>query len=415
MNNARPDVHATSPPQLTSEELLKEEMEVTQQLVKDFPVETAPLALLGTTYETLGNSLEAVKCWEACLKLNPMFAMAFHHLGMNAIKKTEYEEAIRLGRKAVEIDPAMPGVHGSMGRALLYLGKPREAVVELEEEVRLSPRASLEYFLLGQAYLQLNAYEKAKANYEKAAQLQPDDSRAYYGLAAACDKLGENEKAAEYREKFDKLKSGEWNALNRDLIRHNDLATLRDRVLLAHLSAGRMYRQAGGLSSAEEHFRRAVALAPANAACLRELATLYQIAHREQDGLEICARIREIEPGDAINILNIGMANARLQRFDAAEAAFQKVIELAPQQGEAYRALAGMYLQSGRKLREAKSLAETAVRLQPTTAANFLLLGRACDKTGDVQGALSAVERAMGLEPNNDQYRRIYEHLKQRK
>jgi Flp pilus assembly protein TadD len=71
-------------------------------------------------------------------------------------------------------------------------------------------------------------------------------------------------------------------------------------------------------------------------------------------------------------------------------------------------------LNAGRKLDEARSLAQTAVRLEPS-AASFLVLGEACDRNGDRQGALSAMERAIALEPGNDQYRRIYGWLKQRK
>ncbi len=73
-----------------------------------------------------------------------------------------------------------------------------------------------------------------------------------------------------------------------------------------------------------------------------------------------------------------------------------------------------MYLKTGQRLDEARSLAETAARLEPS-AANFRLLGEACDKNGDRQAALSAMERAIALEPANPQYRRIYEVLKQGK
>jgi tetratricopeptide (TPR) repeat protein len=401
-------------PQPTAEDLLKEEMEVAQQLVKELPAEVSALALLGKTYMERGNSLEAMKCWEGCLKLDPKFATAYYRLGMNAIKKAEYEEAVRLWRKALEIDPAMSGAHGGLGRALLYLGKPREAVVELEQDVRSSPQAGLEYFLLGQAYLQLDDYEKARKNYEKAAQLQPDDSRAYYGLAAACEKLGESASAKAYQEKFRKLKAEESSAFYRDLNRYDDLANLRERVVQSHITAGQIHRHAGGLQKAEGHWRRALLLAPANTACLRELAALYQSTNRDREALEMCERLRAIEPGNMIHHLNIGTGNARLGRFDAAEEAYRKAIQLAPRQCDGYRALAGVYLKTGRKLHEARSLAETAARLEPS-AANFRLLGEACDKNGDRQGALSAIERAIALEPNNEQYRQIYGILKQGK
>jgi tetratricopeptide (TPR) repeat protein len=389
-------------------------MEVAQQLVKEFPAEASALAVLGTAHMMQGKSVEAAKCWERCLKLNPKVALAYNRLGTSAIKRGEYEEAIRLWRKAVEIDPAMSGVHGGLARALFHLGKPREAAVELEQEIRISPRESLQYFLLGQAYLQLNDYEKARQNYEKAAQLQPEDSRAYYGLANACEKLGDSKKAQEYREKFRKLKAEESNAYYRDVNRYDDLASLRERVVLAHLSAGQLCHHSGGLQKAEEHWRRALVIAPGSTACLSELVDLYLSTDRAQDALEMCERLRAIEPGNVICHLNIGVGNARLRRFEAAEEAFRKVVQLAPQQCDGYRALAGVYLQTGRKLDEARSLAQTAVRLEPS-AANFRLLGEAYDKNGDREGALSAMERAIALEPGNDQYRRIYGWLKQRK
>jgi tetratricopeptide (TPR) repeat protein len=398
----------------TAEDYLKEEMEVAQQLVKDFPSEASALASLGNAYMGRGNSAEAVKCWQRCLELNPKYAPAYDRLGMNALKKAEYEEAIRLWHKAVEIDPAMGGAHNGLGRALLYLGKPQEAAVELEQAVRLSPPASLQYFLLGQAYLQLEDYAKAKTNYEKAAKLQPDDSRAYYGLFAACDKLGENDKAKEYQEKFRKLKAGESVAFYRELNRYDDLVSLRQRVVLAHLGAGQMYRQSGGLAKAEEHWRRAAALSPKDTVVLGELAKLYESTNREQDALEVREKLRAIEPENTINLLNIGIGNARLRHFEAAEAAFRKVIQTAPGRCDGYRALAGICLKMGQRLDEARSLAETAARLEPSTA-NFRLLSEACDKNGDRQAALSAMERAIALEPGNQQYRRIYEVLKQGK
>jgi tetratricopeptide (TPR) repeat protein len=410
----QPDPVVATESQPTAEEFLKEEMEVAQQLVKEFPAEVSAYAELAIAHTGRGNAVEATRCWQRCLELNPRFAQAYQGLGMNALKKAEYEEAIGWWRKAVEIDPEMRGAHGGLGRALLYLGKPREAVVELEQDVRISPRESLGYFLLGQAYLQLDDCVKARANYEMAAQLQPDESRAYYGLATACEKLGESEKAKAHQEKFRQLKARESSDYYRDMKTYDDLGRLRERVVVAHAGAGQIYRRAGGLSKAEEHWRRASSLAPRNSAILRELASLFEDASREQDALEIRERLRAVEPGDANNLLNIGVGNARLHRFDAAVAAYRKVIEVAPGQSGGYRALSDLYLKTNQKLEEARTLAESAVRLEPS-AANFRLLCEACDKNGDRQGALSAMERAVALEPKNEQYRRIYELLKSRK
>ncbi len=63
---------------------------------------------------------------------------------------------------------------------------------------------------------------------------------------------------------------------------------------------------------------------------LGELAKLYESANRGEDALVIRERLRAIEPENTINLLNIGIGNARLHRFEAAEAAFRKVVQTAP-------------------------------------------------------------------------------------
>jgi Flp pilus assembly protein TadD len=296
----------------------------------------------------------------------------------------------------------------------MFLGKPAQAVPELEQELHIAPKAYLDFFILGQAYLQLNAYGKAKQSYEKAAQLQPDDWHAYYGLADACEKLGESEQAEGYRETFQRLKSAELEDFYRGLRAHDDLAAVGQRVSEVHCRAGRAYCDAADFRKAEQHWRRAAAIAPKDTACRLELAALYQHTNQDQEALRVYEQLREIEPASADYQLNAGVAAARLRRFDAAETAFRQAIQLAPRQPEAYCALAALYLKTGQKLSEARTLAETALRLQPS-AANFVRAAEAYDKNGEREKALSALQRAMALDPGNQRYRRLYELLKQRK
>ena len=266
---SKPASAAAAGSQPTAEELLKEEMEVAQQLGKEFPAEVSALALLGDTYMRQGNSVQAATCWEGRLKANPKFALAHHCLG------TTRDEAggIRRGHPAVPEGNRDRSHDERRSRRPGGRSPPRKTPGSgrgTGARLRISPQESLEYFLLGQAYLQLNDYEKARKNYEKAAQLQPGDSRAYYGLANACDRLGESDKAQEYREKFQKLKAAESDAFYRDFNRHDDLASLRERVALC-IGAGRICRHSGGLQEAEQHWCRRAPLAPGNTVCLGDL------------------------------------------------------------------------------------------------------------------------------------------------
>lgn len=88
-----------------------------------------------------------------------------------------------------------------------------------------------------------------------------------------------------------------------------------------------------------------------------------------------------------------GHKRGTVRRFDEAERAYQKAIELALARARAYAMLADLYLQTDRKLHEAKRLAQKAVELQPETPL-YRLLSVACEKTGDAAGARAAGQKA---------------------
>jgi hypothetical protein len=62
---------------------------------------------------------------------------------------------------------------------------------------------------------------------------------------------------------------------------------------------------------------------------------------------------------------------------------------------------------------EARLLAEKAVALEPI-APNYFVLSWACDKNKDTANALSAMKRAIELDPDNPKYKRMYELIRSR-
>jgi cytochrome c-type biogenesis protein CcmH/NrfG len=85
-------------------------------------------------------------------------------------------------------------------------------------------------------------------------------------------------------------------------------------------------------------------------------------------------------------------------------------MQLSPERPEGYAALGQLYVQTDRRLSEAKTLARKAVELEPV-AVNYFLLSTACDKNHDYGGALTAIQRAMDLDPGNLRYREAFERI----
>ncbi len=127
--------------------------------------------------------------------------------------------------------------------------------------------------------------------------------------------------------------------------------------------------------------------------CGDTLAWLYEQQGRAEDALTILSQSSASSPKSIAVLVRLGTLAAKLGRFDEAERAYQKAIELAPGQARAYAMLADLYLQADRKPHDARRLAQKAVELQPEPAL-YRLLGAACEKTGDAAGARAAREKA---------------------
>jgi len=405
-----PQAEAEGPTPLADIPLREETFEVARRLVEDFPGDANALGLMGTVQNRYGNTAEAVTWWQKCLEVAPRRADAYHGMAMIARRKGEYQEALQLWRKAQEIDPALVGMHGRCAEVLLEIGKPEEAIAAAQKEIAVSPNDVEAHLLLGKAHLQLKEHEKAAANFEKARRLKSDDSRSYLGLATVCARLGQADKAKAYTEQFRAVRAEEDKAS----VDRKKMATSRawaaEVLSQTRTDAGRLYAAHRNLEKAEEHWRRAAAVDPKNRLCRQHLVDLYMRTGRDREGLTFCEQLRALDPGNPTYHLNTGALLARLERLDAAEEAVRKAIELAPERPTGYRSLVRILLFRKQGLPEAKALAQRLVELEPA-APNYGLLGEACRLSGDLAGARAALERAMQLDPGNEQIRSAYKQL----
>jgi tetratricopeptide (TPR) repeat protein len=402
-----------STPEEEAAALKEEELRFAQQLVREFPESEEPLVLLGDVYRRRGITDQAADFWEKALQRNPRRADVHTRLAQLAFDKDEYEKAIDLWRKALEVNPALGRAHIDIARSMMALGQYRESIPEIREELKTAPNVPLGYFLLGQAYQHLEDYENARQNYEKTVELAPHHANAHYGLYTIYTRLKETEKAQRHLAEFQKCKERDARRVQQRDQETTDLNLFARGLARVCAGAHELYLRAGNRAQVEATLQRAVELDPNNIGYLEKLVALYQAARRTPEALALCRRIERIDPNNAACQLNIGKLSAQVGRPADAEKALRKVITLLPKYYAGYLELARFYLRNNRELPQARELAQKAVNLEPRADCWFVL-GWACDVNGDPAGALSAIQKAIQLDPNNRQYAQLYERIKQR-
>jgi tetratricopeptide (TPR) repeat protein len=107
---------------------------------------------------------DAERIFRRAIQLNPNNALAHLELGASVlVVQGRFEEGLKEVSTAAALDPLSPYVNTEFGRALVLAGHDPEAVDRLRHAITLDPSRNRPYTLLGRAlYLQGNADEALK-------------------------------------------------------------------------------------------------------------------------------------------------------------------------------------------------------------------------------------------------------------
>ena len=395
-----------SPLPATADELIEAINCVVEDLVEAIPNNPDCLELNARVHDWLGNSEEAVRLRKQCVELAPNYAYAYVGMAKVAEKRGDNQQAADLARKALLIDPTCSPARITAAKALIRLAQPEEAVAVLESDLQPG-----RLFLLGQAYMQLGQFEKARESYQAAIRENPNNEDAIHGLSLAYARLGLHEKAKESMQEFLEARTARRTRKRPRDTDRADLNAMFEPAAVFYTHAGRVYYSQSRRTQAEQLWRRAEALSPANTECRYQLVRLYRAAGKPKEALRRLDDLAKLEPDNAGLRLVIGETWADLHQLDATENAFREACEIAPDDAKCWAALAVFYLKTNRNLPEMVTIARTAVELEPT-AANYALLAAASQRNGDRPGALTAIEQAAKIAPQNPKHQRMLEVIR---
>jgi tetratricopeptide (TPR) repeat protein len=285
--------------------------------------------------------------------------------------RAEHLEADVQELKAIlGIDPNLAEAHMLLGLAYRGLGKPElvgESKAELQEALDLKPDLIPARFFLAEVYLGLGRYENVRDEMQTALQQAPGQPQFLAVLGEAERHLGNPTRSAELNRQalardptFSRARY--YLALAQlDLGERDQAIANLEQVTAAHvpepdvyLSLGNAYLDASRAADATTALEHAVTMAPTRADVHIALARAYRtrglltkateqltLAKPAGDAVQPTEGYQQVEAD-----LNVEWGRLRLRQGQlvAARTAFQKAIDIAPDNGAAHQGLAMIYL-----------------------------------------------------------------------
>jgi tetratricopeptide (TPR) repeat protein len=318
------------------------------------------------TLEQAGRNAEAEAAWRAFVKLQPANSEGYAHLGFLEARQERYAQAVPLYRKALALNPTMPGLRMNLGLALFKAGELKEAIPTFDSLLKSQPPSSPEAerltILLGMAHYGLDEYAAAIPYLKEATASDPQNLPFRLVLAHSC--LG----AKQFQCVLDvyheilmlNAESAEADMLAGealDEMQDHDGATEQFRAAAkanphepnVHFGLGYLLWCQSQYEEAAQQFEAELANLPNNAQALVYLADTNMKMNHPEAALPLIEKAIRINPGMELAHLDLGILYADAGHRDDALRELKVAVKLSPNDVKVHWRLARLYQAMGRK------------------------------------------------------------------
>jgi arylsulfatase A-like enzyme/Flp pilus assembly protein TadD len=234
--------------------------------------------------------------------------------GLRALRRKDFGASAASFREVRGRGISSFEVHYYLGRALVGLGQPREAVAELEAAVGRLPGHTAAWLALAESRSAAGDPPRALADLRRAQQVLPRDPRLVEAEAHLLRRLGRTRETPAVYERA---------------------VALAPEDALLRVQLGEAWRDAGDFEKAVAALREAVRLDPAPASYWNSLGMALGAAGRITEAEGAFREAVERNAGDAQYAYNTGLALLRQGRKPEAKPFFERALALEPRFAEA--------------------------------------------------------------------------------
>jgi tetratricopeptide (TPR) repeat protein len=341
-----------------------------ERILSVFPEDAYILCCAGACHSNLLHYEEAVKCYDRALQASPNYGDAHALLGRALVFMQKPQEALESFQRAFRMEPKLRklisyqvGFAASLGS----LGKTEEALAAYRDGASLDPKDAEAQGGIGWALSELGNYKDAERSLRAAIELNPDYASPYLTLAHVLQQLDRYEESIPFAERFVALEPGDFNG---------------------YVRLGWGLGQAGKCREAVFAYKKALELKPDEVAAVCGVGLFHYEAGDYKEAIE--ALEKSISPQTNVNAdaySLIAAANMMLGDLPNAMRANEEAVKLNPELLEAWQNLGQCYMETG-QFEQAIASLEKVLQLGPGIPDTYYRLGLAQFKLGDKSAAL---------------------------
>jgi tetratricopeptide (TPR) repeat protein len=318
------------------------------------------------TLEQQGKSKEAELKWRALLATHPKSPEPLAHIGLLEARQEHYKEAVPFYRKALAINPNVPGLRLNLALALFKCGQLKEAIPEFEilrrNATPNSPEAHRATILIGMAYYGLADYAKAAPYLKEAADDEPNNLQLLLALGHSYLWSNQSKNVLSVYRRILLLNPDSAEA---DMIAGEALDEMKDnagalamfraavkanpRQPNAHFGLGYLLWSQKQYPEAEQEFHAEIANDPGHIQSMLYLADAYIQMNRIGEAAPLLETILKTEPDLALAHLDLGIVASESGHNDEALHELTRAEKLMPDDVNVHWRLARLYRTMGRK------------------------------------------------------------------
>jgi tetratricopeptide (TPR) repeat protein len=359
---------------------------------------------------TAGRLQQAESALRQLLQQQSKHAQALHLLGVIVHQSGKTDLAILLIAQAIAIEPDVAEFHSNLAEMCRLMKRFDEAVKHGKKAIELNPKSPAAVSNLGIAYYDQGDLDKAEACQKKALKLDPAFPAALNNLGSILRDRKDKQGAIGYYRQVLAINPDHLDAINNlgallteserpdEAIGHLLKAIkLAPNYAEAHYNIGNAFLSLEQLDRAIYGFRQALSLKPDYADAYRGLARAYQ---EEPNLTKAEAMIRKsiaLNPGKAESHSSLGEILSLSGYPDKADDAYAKALALDPKHINAYLGRGHLQMERG-QLKEAEASFRHALALDNDSIGARLALTQVAKARADDENmaALIALGEALG-------------------